>query len=79
MEIKSFEGFGRTLMVQFTCQRCKAVELRPLIDCLPSDTPTNGLYDLKAPPKWRDGGFYYPLLCQECYKKYTKFMRMEID
>ena len=77
MEIKKFEGFGRKLMVKFTCRRCKVEAYRPLYDCLPSDGPVRDLYDLKAPKEWEDGGFYYPTLCPECAKKYKRFMEGE--
>ena len=51
MEIKDFEGFGRKLMVEFSCRRCNAKAYKPLFDCLPSDYPVRNLSDLKAPKK----------------------------
>ena len=47
MEIKEFEGFGRKLMVEFSCRRCNVKAYKPLFDCLPSDYPVRNLSDLK--------------------------------
>lgn len=77
MEIPEFEGFGRTIMVQFKCYRCKAIAVRPLKDCLPSEWDVRNLSDLKAPKEWRDGGFYYPTFCPDCNVKYERFMQGE--
>ena len=77
MEIKEFEGFGRKLMVEFSCRRCNAKAYKPLFDCLPSDYPVRNLSDLKAPKEWQDGGFYYPTFCPECAEKYERFMNGE--
>lgn len=79
MQINEFEGFGRKLMVSFTCRRCKKIAAKPLKDCLPNDCPVRNLSDLKAPAGWRDGGFYYPTFCPECAKKYDQFIRGEED
>lgn len=77
MEITKFEGHGRLLTVRFSCWRCGKTALRPLQDCLPSDCPVRGLYDLKPPADWRDGGFYYPTFCPDCAEKYDRFMKCE--
>lgn len=77
MEIREFEGHGRKIVVEFTCRRCKTKVYKPLVDCLPSDCAVRGLYDLKAPKEWKDGGFYHPTLCPECAEKYEKFMNGE--
>ena len=79
MEINSFEGHGRTLMVRFMCWRCKKTVARPLKDCLPTEGPMRNLYDLTPPKDWRNGGFYYPTFCPECAEKYDHFMRGEED
>ena len=79
MEIPSFDGYGRTVMVRFRCWRCKKVDLRPLEDCLPTECPVRHLSDLIPPNGWRDGGFYYPTFCPDCAEKYDKFMRGEED
>lgn len=73
--IKEFEGHGRLLSVVFSCWRCGCTVSRPLKDCLPSDGPPMGLYDLKPPARWRNGGFYYPTFCPDCAEKYDRFMK----
>lgn len=75
--INSYEGHGRLLTVQFTCERCGCTASRPLQDCLPSDGPPMFLSDLKPPSSWRNGGFYYPLFCPGCAEKYDRFMKGE--
>ena len=77
MEIKEFEGFGRKILVEFSCRRCNTKAYKPLFDCLPKDCPVRNLSDLKAPEEWKDGGFYYPTFCPECAEKYEKFMNGE--
>ena len=77
MVIPAFEGFGRKIMVQFSCWRCKKIALKPLCDCLPKEAPVSNLSDLSAPKEWKDGGFYYPTFCPECAEKYERFMKDE--
>ena len=77
IEIPAFDGFGRTIMVQFRCYRCGKTEYEPLYDCLPSDHPISDLSDLSTPTKWRNGGFYYPTFCPDCAEKYDRFMKGE--
>ena len=77
MEIIQYEGYGRRIMVEFTCRRCRKTEYRPLKDCLPADCFRN-LYDLQAPKEWRDGGFYHPTFCPECAEKYDQFMKGDV-
>ena len=77
IEVPGYEGHGRRMMVEFMCQRCKTREVRPLVDCLPTDAPARGMSDLKPPKEWRDGGFYYPTFCPNCAKKYDEFMKGE--
>ena len=74
IEIPGYEGHGRTIMVEFMCWRCKTRAYRPLKDCVPLDHGIRFMSDLRAPDKWEDGGFYYPMLCPECAKKYQDFM-----
>lgn len=77
MEIPAYEGYGRTIMVRFRCQRCKVTADRQLKDCRPNGYAIRNLSDLAAPEGWYDGGFYYPTLCKECAEKYDKFMNGE--
>lgn len=74
-DIKEFKGHGRLLTVQFACWRCGTTATRPLQDCLPTDGPARGLYDLKPPADWKNGGFYYPTFCPDCSEKYDRFMK----
>lgn len=75
MELRDFEGHGRTIMVEFKCWRCNTLVCRPLKDALPSDGPMMNLSDLRPPAEWRNGGFYYPTFCPDCAKKYDEFMK----
>ena len=79
MKLEKLNDFGRTITVQFQCRRCKATATKPLSDSIPVDgflDPIR-LYDLVPPNDWRNGGFYYPLLCPECAMKYDRFMSGE--
>lgn len=77
MEINSFESHGRTICVQFRCYRCKTTAVKTLENSLSKTEPYRELYDLIPPQGWRNGGFYYPLFCPDCAKKYDEFMRGE--
>ena len=78
MEIKNFEMQGRKLLVEFKCQRCKKTATRPLEECISECKECyRGLYDLRPPKEWQDGGFYYPLFCPDCAKAHEQFMRGE--
>lgn len=62
-------------MVEFRCYRCKVTEIRPLDECMEEARECyRDLYDLNPPKGWQNGGFYYPLFCGECAKKYEQFM-----
>lgn len=76
MEITRYEAHGRKLMVEFMCYRCKTTAIRPLAECMEEQKEGyQGLYDLRPPKEWKDGGFYYPLFCPECAKAYEEFMK----
>ena len=76
MELKGYETHGRKLMVEFKCYRCKKTEIRSLEECMKEATEYfRGLYDLKPPKGWEDGGFYYPMFCPDCKKAYEDFMK----
>ena len=78
MQIPEFQGFGRTMMVEFKCRRCTNTAYRPLKDCLPTDCPVRNLSDLEPPKGWRNGGFYHPTFCPECAEKYDQFMKGDL-
>lgn len=74
----SYETHGRRLLVEFKCYRCKTTATRTLKECeKDSQECFRDLYDLHPPSEWKDGGFYYPLFCPECAKKYERFMNGE--
>jgi hypothetical protein len=76
MDIIQFESHGRKLMVEFKCYRCKKTTLRPFEECVKEVTDgVRGLYDLRPPQAWKDGGFYYPMFCPDCKKAYEDFMK----
>ena len=78
MNIEKFSEKGRTLFVQFKCERCGTTALRTFEACLKDAKHGCGaLWDFCPPEKWRDGGFYYPLFCPDCSKAYEEFMRNE--
>lgn len=67
---------GRRLMVEFKCCRCQITALRDFDECMrASPEYCRGLYDLKPPKDWQNGGFYYPLFCPGCAKAYERFMK----
>lgn len=74
LQIPDYESRGRTLMVAFTCERCRRTEYRTLQECTPKDSPIRDLADLAAPKDWHDGGFYNHTLCPDCYAKYKAFI-----
>ena len=76
MEIKYFEGYGRKLLVEFTCRRCRKTATMSFEECInkSKECTFRGLYDLRPPEKWYDGGFYYPLFCPDCKKAYDEFL-----
>ena len=79
IEIPAYEGFGRKVMVECMCYRCKKKDLRPYYDSMPNDFPVRNLSDLEPPNGWRNGGFYYPTFCPDCADKYDRFMKGEED
>ena len=63
------------MLVEFECRRCKAKSTRPLEDCMKEQKESyQGLYDLRPPIGWQNGGFYHPLFCPDCKKAYEHFM-----
>lgn len=78
MKIERYETHGRKLLVEFKCYRCKTTATRTLEECMNDASEYyQELYDLKPPKEWKDGGFYYPLFCPECSRKYDLFMKGE--
>lgn len=77
ISIPGYEGYGRKILVEFTCRRCGAKACRPLKDAMPTDAPPSHMSNFRAPSDWRDGGFYYSTFCPDCAKKYDEFMRGE--
>lgn len=77
MQLDRLEGYGRRVMVEFTCRRCKSTTIRPLKECL-SEVDYNDISDLRPPADWEHGGFYYPTFCPDCSEAHKKFMNMEI-
>lgn len=78
MNIYDFEEHGRKLLVEFKCFRCKKTVVRPLGECMEESKECyRGLYDLRPPKTWEDGGFYYPMFCPECAEKHKRFMNNE--
>lgn len=79
MQINHYSSHGRTLLVKFTCNRCKKTETRPLKDCMTeiAESGFRDLHDLRPPEGWENGGFYYPMFCPRCKKAYERFMNGE--
>lgn len=78
VNIEQFESHGRTLLVEFKCRRCKKTEIRKFEYALKDSSEYfRGLYDLKPPAGWQDGGFNYPLFCPDCKTAYERFMNNE--
>ena len=80
MTFTQYETHGRRLMVEFKCRRCKKTEIRSLEECMNEAKECyQGLYDLKPPKEWENGGFYYPLFCPDCKKAYEDFMNYDAE
>lgn len=77
MNFNDFNGYGRTLCIEFKCQRCEKTEYRPVEVCSPNDFAPNDLTDFIPPRGWRNGGIYGYLLCPECAQKFDAFMKGE--
>ena len=79
MEIKGFESSNRRLMIEFSCRRCRRVELEPLESAVArmDDYSPFRLDDIPYPAGWKDGGFFYNILCPDCAAAYERFMNME--
>lgn len=75
-QFNQYSADGRTLMVKFTCRRCGAEKTEPLKDC-DKDPEHYGYLRRLAPPKGWEDLLNGPLLCEECYQKYLKFMEGE--
>lgn len=76
MTLVRYESHGRKLMVEFKCYRCKKTEIRSLEECMEEVAEYfQGLYDLKPPKEWKDGGFYYPMFCPKCAKENEMFLK----
>ena len=74
MTFNSFSANGRTLMVKFTCCRCRAEKTETLEAHKNDDEDNYGfLHRLKPPEGWCDL-LHGPLLCPACLEAYVKFM-----
>ena len=72
-QFNKYSDDGRTLMVKFTCRRCKAEKIEMLKDCDKDPESYGYLHSLTQPQGWVELP-YHLLLCEDCYQKYLKFM-----
>lgn len=81
MDLEKFKKkeYGRTLCVQFECERCNKTTCKPLAECIITDGLVDyEIHDLSEtiPPKgWNYGGKFGYLLCPECKQKFEAFMK----
>lgn len=74
MQFNRLSDKGRTIMVEFKCQRCNTTTLETLKDVLARSSDNYGyLHNLRQPSEWSDN-FYGWLLCPECTRKLNEFM-----
>lgn len=77
MRFNRYSDKGRTLMVEFRCQRCGVYKTEPLEEvCKRSPDSYDYLRNLSVPKDWSDN-FYGWMLCPECTKKLLEFMKMK--
>ena len=77
MGFNRYSEKGRTLIVEFKCQRCGAIELEPLEEVVKnSHEHYDCLHNLRTPKDWSDN-FYGRLLCPECTQKLKEFFEMK--
>ena len=70
---------GRTLKVEFECQRCKRTILENLKDVEKrSDDFHDRLTWLKPPAGWWDRSGYLPLLCDKCNEDLDAFLTEKV-
>ena len=77
MKFGRYSDKGRTLMLEFKCQRCEAIKTEPL-ETVVGRSPEHYdfLHNLRYPKDWSDN-FYGWLLCPECTKKLKEFIEMK--
>ncbi len=75
MRFNRLSDKGRTVMLQFKCQRCgveKIETMKSVFDRSPEHY--DYLHNLRQPDGWSDS-FYGWLLCPDCTKKLDTFMK----
>lgn len=76
-QYNAYKSEGRTLMLKFTCCRCKKEHIDELEKCV-QDDDYGYLHNTKLPEGWRSvGRFGNQLLCDECFPKYVAFLNNE--
>lgn len=74
-QFNEYSSDGRTLMVKFTCGRCRREQIDALEDHK-NDAPEGygQLHDIKPPKGWKSLHGLGPLLCADCMRDYEAFM-----
>lgn len=75
MQFNKLSDNGRTIMLQFKCERCGAIKTETMKAVLARSPDDYGyLHNLKQPDGWSDN-FYGWLLCPDCTQKLKEFMK----
>lgn len=73
MNLRETKTHCREVMIKFTCFRCGKEHIEPM-STYKNNTETYGyLSDYKPPKPWVEL-IHGPVLCDECFLKYEKFM-----
>lgn len=79
MAYDKYHDRGRTLKIEFECQRCKKTILENLSDVVKrSDDTYDRITWLKTPKGWYDRGGYLPLLCDKCNEDLNAFLTEKV-
>ena len=73
-KFNTYSQDGRTLLVRFRCFRCGATHIGELEAYDKDPESYENLHSLKPPKGWKDL-LHGPLLCPECFAKYTDFIQ----
>lgn len=66
--------YGREVMVQFTCQRCRKTACLPYTEVMTGDH-YGYLHNSKMPEGWSE--LYYQPMCEDCTSAFKAFMTVQ--
>ncbi len=79
MAYDKYHDRGRTLKIEFECQRCKKTILENLSDVVKRSGDTYDRITCLKPPKgWYDRQGWLPLLCDKCNEDLDAFLTEKV-